>query len=86
MLHELMPDEPEVALLALLLVTDARRPHRTSSAGRLLRLDEQDRSLWDHKAIAEAHDQIASALRSGPPALRPPVGDRLPLRRGTSYG
>jgi RNA polymerase sigma-70 factor (ECF subfamily) len=44
MLHHLMPDEPEVGgLLALLLVTDARRATRVDAAGRLLRLEEQDR-------------------------------------------
>jgi len=67
-LRELMPDEPEVrGLLALLLVTDARRATRTSDTGRLLLLQEQDRSLWDRAAIAEAHELIVSALRSGRP-------------------
>jgi len=68
MLRELMPDEPEVrGLLALLLVTDARRSTRVSDNGRLLRLEEQDRSLWDRPAIAEAHDLIIGALRSDRP-------------------
>jgi RNA polymerase sigma factor (sigma-70 family) len=68
MLRELMPDEPEVrGLLALLLVTDARRSTRVSGTGRLLRLEEQDRSLWDRPAIAEAHDLIIGALRSDRP-------------------
>ncbi|MEQ7005128.1 RNA polymerase sigma factor [Actinopolymorpha sp. B17G11] len=68
MLRELMPDEPEVrGLLALLLVIDARRFTRVSGNGRLLRLEEQDRSLWDRAAIAEAHDLIVGALRSGQP-------------------
>jgi RNA polymerase sigma-70 factor (ECF subfamily) len=66
MLHELMPDEPEVrGLVALLLVTDARRATRVDAAGRLLRLDEQDRSRWDRKAMAEAHDLIVAGLRGG---------------------
>lgn len=66
MLHDLMPDEPEVrGLLALLLVTDARRATRVDSAGRLLRLQEQDRSRWDRRAMAEAHDLIVAGLRGG---------------------
>jgi RNA polymerase sigma factor (sigma-70 family) len=67
-LRELMPDEREVwGLLALLLVTDARRATRTDSSGRLLRLEEQDRSLWDRDAIAEAHLLIIDGLRGGRP-------------------
>ncbi|GAA2544126.1 RNA polymerase sigma factor [Winogradskya consettensis] len=58
-LNELMPGEGEVrGLLALLLVTDARRRTRVDSQGRLLRLDQQDRSQWDHAAIAEAHELL----------------------------
>ncbi|WP_331765148.1 sigma-70 family RNA polymerase sigma factor (plasmid) [Streptomyces sp. NBC_01384] len=64
-LHDLMPDEPEVrGLLALLLVTDARRATRAGADGRLLRLQEQDRSLWDRAALAEAHELIVAGLRS----------------------
>jgi predicted RNA polymerase sigma factor len=68
MLRELMPDEREVrGLLALLLVTDARRATRIDDRGRLLPLEEQDRSQWDGAAIAEAHDLIVAALRGGRP-------------------
>jgi RNA polymerase sigma-70 factor (ECF subfamily) len=68
MLRELMPDEREVrGLLALLLVTDARRATRVGAAGRLLRLEEQDRSRWDRAAIAEAHELIVAGLRGGEP-------------------
>ncbi|WP_460111632.1 RNA polymerase sigma factor [Streptomyces sp. YKOK-J1] len=68
MLRELMPDEPEArGLLALLLVTDARRATRVDADGRLLRLEDQDRSLWDRAALAEAHDLIVDALRGGRP-------------------
>ncbi|WP_020575415.1 RNA polymerase sigma factor [Actinopolymorpha alba] len=68
MLRELMPDEREVwGLLALLLVTDARRATRVDTQGRLLRLEEQDRSRWDRAAIAEAHDLIVDGLRGGRP-------------------
>ncbi|WP_290864540.1 sigma-70 family RNA polymerase sigma factor [Hamadaea sp.] len=66
MLRELMPDEPEVAgLLALLLVTDARRKARVDASGRLVRLPDQDRSLWDSAAIAEADGLIVAGLRTG---------------------
>jgi RNA polymerase sigma factor (sigma-70 family) len=68
MVGTLMPDEPEVrGLLALLLVTDARRATRVDARGRLLRLEEQDRSRWDRSAIAEAHDLIVQGLRGGRP-------------------
>ncbi|MEW2474231.1 DUF6596 domain-containing protein [Micromonospora gifhornensis] len=66
MLHELMPDEPEVSgLLALLLLTDARRATRTDEQGRLLRLEDQDRSCWDRTAIGEGHRLVVEALRTG---------------------
>jgi RNA polymerase sigma-70 factor (ECF subfamily) len=68
MLLSLMPDECEVSgLLALLLFTDARRATRTDSTGRLLRLDEQDRSLWDSAAIGAATALLATALRGRSP-------------------
>jgi len=66
MLLALMPDEREVkGLLALLLVTDARRATRTDARGRLLRLEDQDRSLWDRDAIEEGHHLVVAALRGG---------------------
>jgi RNA polymerase sigma factor (sigma-70 family) len=68
MLHELMPDEGEVrGLLALLLVTDARRATRTDADGRLVRLADQDRARWDGAAITEAVALIDAGLRVGPP-------------------
>ena len=68
MLRQLLPDEREVwGLLALLLVTDARRATRVDGAGRLLRLEEQDRSQWDRIAIAEAQALIVDGLRGGRP-------------------
>jgi RNA polymerase sigma-70 factor, ECF subfamily len=68
MLRELMPDEREVlGLLSLLLVTDARRPTRTDDQGRLLLLEEQDRSAWDRSAIEEGHRLVLGALRGGDP-------------------
>jgi RNA polymerase sigma-70 factor (ECF subfamily) len=68
LLHELMPDETEVrGLRALLLVTDARRATRTDEAGRLLRLEDQDRARWDRAALAEADALITGCLRVGRP-------------------
>ncbi|MEU4218510.1 sigma-70 family RNA polymerase sigma factor [Actinoplanes sp. NPDC026623] len=62
-LRDLMPGEREVrGLLALLLVTDARRATRVDAHGRLVRLEQQDRSRWDRAAIAEAHDLIVDAI------------------------
>ncbi|HWM06836.1 MAG TPA: DUF6596 domain-containing protein [Actinophytocola sp.] len=68
MLHGLLPDELEVrGLLALLLVNHARRATRTDADGRLLLLEEQDRSRWDRAVIAEGHRLVVEALRGGPP-------------------
>jgi RNA polymerase sigma-70 factor, ECF subfamily len=68
MLRSLMPDEPEVrGLLALLLVTDARRSTRTDAEGRLVLLEDQDRSAWDRAAIEEGHRLVVGALRAGSP-------------------
>src|ERR1700722_6080012 len=63
MLRELLPDDAEVrGLLALLLVTDARRATRADDSGRLLRLPDQDRSRWDRAALAEGHQLIVASL------------------------
>jgi RNA polymerase sigma-70 factor (ECF subfamily) len=68
MLHLLMPDEPEVrGLLALLLLTDARRATRCAPDGRLLLLEEQDRTQWDRPAIGEGTALVREALRGGRP-------------------
>src|ERR1019366_7345373 len=53
-MHERLPDQPETAgLLALLLLTDARRPARISANGELVPLDQQDRRLWSRPMIVE---------------------------------
>jgi len=63
-----MPDDREVrGLLALLLLTDARRATRTAADGRLLLLEEQDRSRWDRQAIGEGRQLVDEALRRGRP-------------------
>ncbi|MFD1055649.1 RNA polymerase sigma factor [Terrabacter terrigena] len=67
-LVELMPDEPEATgLLALMLLTEARRPARTDAAGELVLLSDQDRSLWDAAMVAEGHDLVRRCLRRGAP-------------------
>ena len=64
LLARLMPDEPEaLGLLSLLLLHDARRPARMDPAGDLVTLEEQDRSLWDTAAIAEACTILDAAVR-----------------------
>jgi RNA polymerase sigma factor (sigma-70 family) len=66
LLHRLLPDEGEAAgLLALMLLTDARRAARTGAAGELIPLDEQDRSLWDAAAIAEGVALVSATLPRG---------------------
>jgi RNA polymerase sigma-70 factor, ECF subfamily len=68
LLRGLLPDDREAAgLPALLLVHEARRVTRTDPDGRLLRLEDQDRSLWDRELIAEADRLVVAALRAGPP-------------------
>ena len=70
LLAQLMPDEAEtIGLLALLLLTDARRPARVDAAGDLVALEHQDRSRWDARRIADGRATLDRALklrRSGP--------------------
>jgi RNA polymerase sigma-70 factor (ECF subfamily) len=68
MLTALMPDEREVrGLLALILLTDARRATRTDDEGQLLLLEQQDRSRWDAAAIDEGAALVMAALRGRRP-------------------
>ncbi|HZE50172.1 MAG TPA: sigma-70 family RNA polymerase sigma factor [Jatrophihabitantaceae bacterium] len=68
MLRVLLPSDLGVAgLLALILLTDARRDTRLASDGRLLLLADQDRSAWDRPAIAEGVALVREALRRRPP-------------------
>jgi predicted RNA polymerase sigma factor len=64
--HHLLPGAPEAAgLLALMLLTDARRAARTGPDGELIPLDEQDRTLWDRAAIVEGVALISQTLSLG---------------------
>jgi RNA polymerase sigma factor (sigma-70 family) len=66
MLDRAEPGDPETeGLLALMLLTDARRSARTGPAGELIPLHEQDRGVWDRAAIAEGTERIQTALRRG---------------------
>jgi len=66
-LHRVVPGNNEVAgLLALMLLTDARRAARTAPDGSLVPLSEQDRTLWNADAIAEGVDLVTRALSTGP--------------------
>jgi RNA polymerase sigma factor (sigma-70 family) len=64
--HAALPDDPEsTGLLALMLLTDARRPARVRAGGDLVPLADQDRSLWDRNLITEGLTLVTRALRSG---------------------
>jgi RNA polymerase sigma factor (sigma-70 family) len=64
-----LPDDPEVAgLLALMLLTEARRAARAGPSGELIPLPEQDRSLWDREMIAEGLELIAALHDQAPRA------------------
>jgi RNA polymerase sigma-70 factor (ECF subfamily) len=67
-LAELMPDEPEaIGLLALMVLTDARRLARVAPDGSMVRLSDQDRTQWDRELIAEGHALVRACLRRDHP-------------------
>lgn len=66
--HELLPDEPEVmGLLALMLLSESRRAARTTAAGDLVPLAEQDRTRWDRALITEGHALVRRCLERDEP-------------------
>jgi RNA polymerase sigma factor (sigma-70 family) len=68
--HALLPNDGEVmGLLALMLLTDARRAARTGARGELIPLDEQDRTLWDRSLIVEGAALVSDALSKGSAGL-----------------
>ncbi|MET8828293.1 sigma-70 family RNA polymerase sigma factor [Streptomyces sp. NPDC004610] len=90
--HRLLPDDTEVTgLLALMLLTDARREARTGPGGDLVPLDEQDRGHWDKAAIDEGVALITGALergRPGPYQLRAAIAavhDEAPSADATDW-
>ena len=61
-----MPEDGEVAgLLALMLLTEARRTARVSANGELVMMGEQERAAWDTALIAEGHELVRERLASG---------------------
>ena len=81
MLRHLLPGDPAVAgLLALILLTDARRHARTSTDGQLILLADQDRTRWDQAEISEGLALIRAALEQRP---RPATRSWRPSRRST---
>jgi predicted RNA polymerase sigma factor len=90
--HQLLPDDGEVAgLLALMLLTDARRAARTTASGELIPLGEQDRSLWNADYIAEGVTLITRALprgKAGPYQLQAAIAaihDEAPSAEETDW-
>ena len=68
LVHELMPDEREAGgLLALMMLTDARRETRVDEAGQLILLADQDRTRWDRVAIERGRALVLDSLRGGRP-------------------
>ena len=71
LVRELLPDDGEVVgLLALMLLTEARRTARVSASGELVTLDQQDRGAWDRGLVAEGHALVRERLASGRPPGR----------------
>jgi RNA polymerase sigma factor (sigma-70 family) len=91
-LHRLLPGNGEVTgLLALMLLTDARRPARTGPGGELVLMADQDRGRWDAGLIAEGVQLITGALSQGAPgpyqlqAAIAAVHDEAPSTDGTDW-
>jgi RNA polymerase sigma factor (sigma-70 family) len=92
MVHRLLPDDAEVAgLLALMLLTDARRPARTGPDGELVPMAEQDRGRWNSAHIAEGVELISAVLPKGTPgpyqiqAAIAAVHDEAPSAEATDW-
>ncbi|MFE9133785.1 RNA polymerase sigma factor [Streptomyces sp. NPDC007355] len=92
LLHRLLPEDPETAgLLALMLLTDARRPARTGLHGELVPLAEQDRGLWGAELVAEGVELLGRTLprgRVGPYQLQAAIAavhDEAPSAEATDW-
>ena len=85
-LRRLMPDEPEVTgLLALMLLQDSRRDARVDADGRLVLLEDQDRSLWDEDEIEEGRALAAQAGSSGPYSLQAAIAAEHARAEGADW-
>ena len=72
LVRDLMPEDGEVAgLLALMLLTEARRAARVSAGGELVTLDEQDRGAWDAALVAEGHRLVRERLAASASGVAP---------------
>ncbi|MEU4474944.1 DUF6596 domain-containing protein [Micromonospora sp. NPDC023888] len=72
LIRALLPEDGEVAgLLALMLLTEARRPARVSTSGELVTLDEQDRGAWDAALLAEGHRLVRERLAAAAAGVAP---------------
>jgi RNA polymerase sigma factor (sigma-70 family) len=92
LVHRLLPDDDEVTgLLALMLLTDARRPARTGHDGALVPMAEQDRSKWNTRYIAEGIELISAALprrQAGPYQIQAAIAavhDEAPTTEETDW-
>jgi len=82
LLVELLPEPEAKGLLALMLLHESRRAARMSSEGDVILLDEQDRSLWDRKQIAEGVRLVSQALAPSSSSIRRESGGRGTTRFG----
>jgi predicted RNA polymerase sigma factor len=90
--YQVLPNDPEVAgLLALMLLTDARRAARAGLDGELVPMAEQDRTLWNRAYISEGVELVSQALRRGSPgpyqiqAAIAAVHDEAPSMEATDW-
>jgi len=93
LLRALLPDDPDVAgLLALVVLTEARRDARVDTAGDLVLMEDQDRSRWNQRVIEEGTTLVREALRARPPgrfalmAAIAAVHDESPSWSATDWG
>jgi RNA polymerase sigma-70 factor (ECF subfamily) len=92
LLNRLLADSEAMGLLALLLLHEARRPARTTRAGDLVPLEEQDRARWDRDLIAEGRALVEAAIatnRLGPYTLQAAIAaahDEAPSSEATDWG
>ena len=87
MLCSLMPDEPEaVGLLSLMLLQDSRRDARVDADGRLVLLEDQDRSLWDWEQISEGRELAARTGLRGPYSIQAAIAAEHARDGDTDWG
>ena len=79
LLNQLRPNEPEIqGALALMLLTEARKPARVNADGATVPVEDQDKALWNRSFISQAHDLLATAMNSrdpGPFQIKAAIAD-----------